>query len=224
MDKHSEHSHTISPSGKYLFCFQRLYCGNPDYLIVKKVEGGQVIYAELYDNGFTYWPYGKVYWEENVKEDILVDDRIYLFETDGGLLALLHGSEYYDEGEGCNELKASDFLDVCFVGASINVNNVSLEHRMVKYAINFDQEKPRVYYPLGEEVHFTCKLFVVEDSSGDLFKQWRSQQKCRIMLNDSSYNKYHPLHKEYLATKKLRFSWFTKEVPWDEFKYDNTYY
>ena len=55
MDKHAEFSHTQSLSGKLLYCFQMVYCGNQDYLIFKTIDSNEVIYASVISNGYTFF-------------------------------------------------------------------------------------------------------------------------------------------------------------------------
>ena len=83
-------SFTKSLSGKLSFNFQRVNCGNQYFLIVETVEDRKVIYGEIHTNGYCYFPSGKIYWEQDQNgEDILVDDRMYVFLERDGLLTLM---------------------------------------------------------------------------------------------------------------------------------------
>ena len=231
MGKHDAHSHTVSPSGKLVFCFQRVYCGNQDYLIVSTVEDRKVIYAEIHTNGYTFWPYGKVYWETDQNgEDILVDDRVYLFFERNGQLVLMEGDEQTVSEEqifdNCFKDKTSPGFDSIVMNAhEFSKNDVHIEHRLVKYKRDPTKQTPKTY---ETDIQFNCEMVVTEDSQGDLFKRWRQQDTCQIYLMESPYfYEQHPKREAFLNAEKDKtelprphLAWFIKIEPWDEYNWE----
>jgi len=227
MDKHGERSHTVSLMGKHLFCLQMVYCGSDDYLVVRTTDDNRVIYADVHTNGYTIWPYGRLYWstDENGK-DILVDDRLYLFYERNGLLALMSGDE-----QCCSDDK---IIDECFTDAPrFWRDEVHMERRVIKYRHDPSQQNSRSYYPHGHKTDFNCELVIVDDNPGELFKRWRCQEKCRIYLRASPDNPSHPKHQEWITLSReerlkspllCRFEWIIQEEPWTNYAYDGIYY
>lgn len=241
MNKHAEHSHQISPSKKLVSCIQSVYCGSSDYLIVK-TDTGQVIYAQEYWNGYCDWPCGKLYWNEN---DELVDDRIYLFyePKKNDQLSLMNGSAYYgdDLSNQNDDFIKGKLIKECFDNAPMFwKDEIHVEHRLVKYKRDTSQQKMSSYEPFGYKTEFNCELVVINDIQGPLFRRWKSQDKCRIFLNDWASNPFHPNHDEWIISKpklsdlykifnsykgpNMSYEWFVQEKPWTEYNNDNVYY
>jgi len=237
MDKHSEHSHKLSPSGKLVSCIQRVYCGSDDYLIIKTVNDNKAIYADYYWNGYCDWPCGKLYWEQDDNgDDVFVEDRVYLFYKPlngpgAGSLALMNGSEYCGD-----ELVVEKIIKECFDDAPMFwKDEIYLDHRLVKYKRDMTQQNPRSYQPHGHNTEFNCEMVVVENIQSDLFKCWKAQDKCRMFVKDWAQNPCHPDHSEWLETKQTRYelykqgktmsdNWFIQEKSWDDYKRENVYY
>jgi hypothetical protein len=192
-NKYEERSHTLSPSKRLFFCFQRVFHGSADYLIVK-TNIGTIIYADIYYNEYTFWPYGQVYWDLDAYVDTLVDDRIYLFIEKNGKLILLEGQEQYDKTKNTID----DLMGQCFCHCPINKNNVLAEHRIVKYQLDPCRMNTSFYMPFNRKTEFNSKMCTVQDIQGDLFKKWKSQDKCytysfssnRWNINSNSWNMF----------------------------------
>ncbi len=199
-----------------------VYCGNQEYLIVKNVENNRIIYAEHYTNGYTFWPYGDIRWEiDEDGEDVLVDDRIYIFHDHDGLLTLMDGCEEDVKQDG----EEDSIIIKGFVRkAGFFRGDVHIEHRTVKYKRDKTQQKQRSYDPFGAIHEFNCEMVVVEDTKNELFERWKSQDKCRIFMEDGSDNPQHPKHNEWLESKKLSFDFFIEEKSWDTYNYENVYF
>jgi hypothetical protein len=229
-DKHAECSHTLSLSGKLLYCFQMVYCGNQDYLIIKTTDSNEIIYASIISNGFTFFNDFDIYWQNSEEDDILVYDITYSFLYDNGQLALIDAEEILYEGidEKPN-----------YLGYSLMVKKEDIyqEHRLIKYKRDYTQQNKQSYSPFGHIKEFNCEMVVVDDIQGEtckcsfftltshpcscftskIFKKWKQQEKRRIYVKDSPDNPQHPKHSEWLDSKDYNFidyDWFITETPW----------
>lgn len=199
MSKHQEYGHTVSPSGKLLFCLQRVWCGGDLELVVKLTNGNRVVYAEIHTDGFTMRLDGNVTWEidANGNDILVVDNEFDFIERDGSLI----------------------LVDCC------DIDGMQTEHRLVRYMHDPSQSKPCSYDPMGHKTDFNCEMVISGEHHGELFERWRKQDKCKIYLEDYPNNPYHPKHDEFSKQSKeeqqasFRSSWFIQQRPWSDYDY-----
>tara|TARA_R110002153_G_scaffold99482_2_gene235061 strand:+ start:450 stop:1010 length:561 start_codon:yes stop_codon:yes gene_type:complete len=178
MGKHDECSHTESLSGKLLYCYQMVYCGNSDYLIVKTTDSKEVIYATLLFNGYTFFDDSDIYWEKDQSgNDILVYDIIYSFMNKNDQLALIDAEEILYE-----ELPNGSYYNLI-----AKKGEVYTEHRLIKYKRDSTQINPQKYEPHGAPTEFNCQMIIAEDIQGELFKKWKRQEKSIIYKTGSEH-------------------------------------
>ena len=183
MAKHDELSHTESLSGKLLYCYQSVYCGNSDYLIVKTTDSKEVIYATLLFNGYTFFEDSVIYWERDQSgDDILVYDIIYSFMNKNNQLALIDAEEILYEDV------PNDLPDSCsYYNLIAKKGAVQTEHRLIKYKRDPAQINPQKYEPHGIPAEFNSQMVVFEDIQGELFQKWKRQEKSIIYKTGSEH-------------------------------------